>query len=159
MTQENDAIRALEAMGLTLDEVEKVDEELRSETRRKDRDPRICLCGHPIARHTVVNGAVYCKPTRMECPCKNVRPVLEADDVRKFLRKTSGSGALHALTLGILAHAQEGKSVKWTVDLVCDRCKTADENVVPAAVTQQGRATNVPIGYDALLCPMCRTEV
>jgi hypothetical protein len=156
---DEDARKALEAMGISLEEAIEADAKSRERLSSMARDPRICLCGHATARHTVVNGVVFCKPSRMECPCKKVRPVLEADDTRKFLRRTTGSGALHALTLGIVSHAQTGKSVRWIVDLVCDRCGASDNNVVPAAVTQQGRATNSPTGFDALLCPTCRTEV
>ena len=161
MTEENeDAIEALEAMGITLDEAEKADKSTREVSRReKYRDITICLCGHGSSRHIVVGGTVFCKPSRMECPCKKLRPVLEGSDTRKFLRKTTGGGALHALTLGILAHIQEGKSVKWIVDLKCDRCGKNDNNVVPVPVTQHGHAVGYATGYDALLCRECRAEV
>ena len=66
---------------------------------------------------------------------------------------------MHALTLGIVSHVQTGREVQWIVDLVCDRCGEANGNVVPVPVTQTGRATSYPTGYDALLCPTCRTEV
>jgi hypothetical protein len=155
----DDAKAALEAMGITLDEALEADEKVRDGAKTRDRDARICLCGHPIARHTIVNGVVYCKPSRMECPCKKTRPVLEADDTRKFLRRTSGSGAMHALSLGLVSLIQSGKSAKWIVDLVCDRCGAQDGNVVPAAVTQTGKPTSYATGFDALLCPTCRTEL
>ena len=155
----SDAKDALEKMGISLEEALKADEKVRGEAKTRDRDGRVCLCGHAIARHTLVGGVVYCKPSRMECPCKKTRPVLEVEDTRKFLRRTSGSGAMHALTLGIVSHVQTGKSVEWIVDLKCDRCGTDDNNVVPAAVTQNGRAASYATGFDALLCPKCRTEV
>ena len=155
--KDDDAIDALEAMGISVDEVRKADELVRE--KRHDRDQRICLCGHAIARHTVTSGVVYCKPGRMDCPCKRCRPVLEVFDTRKFMRKTSGAGALHALTLGVLAHIELGKPVKWITDLQCDRCQKNDQNVVPVPVTQQGKAVTYATGYDALLCRECRSEV
>jgi hypothetical protein len=161
MTEEHDdALKALEAMGISLEEAEQADKSTREVSRReRDRDISVCLCGHGSARHIVVGGAVFCKPSRMECPCKRLRPVLECKDTRKFLRKTTGGGALHALTLGILAHAQEGKPVKWLVELKCDRCGKDDKNVVPVPVTQHGRAVGYATGYDALLCRECRSSV
>jgi hypothetical protein len=154
------AVDALKQLGISLEEAQEADEAVRSKTRRElDRDISVCLCGHGSARHMVVHGAVFCKPSRMECPCKKLRPVLDCDDVRMFLRKTTGGGTLHALTLGILAHAEAGKSVKWTIDLGCDRCGKNDKNVVPVPVTQSGMAVGYATGYDALLCRECREVV
>jgi hypothetical protein len=155
MTDKN----ALEAMGLSVEEIQEAREELDSRRQRPNADRRVCLCGHAMARHTVINGIVYCKPTRMECPCKNARPVIEAHDLRKFIRATNGGGALHALTLGILSHVENDLEVKWLVDLVCDRCGETDNQVAPVPVTQSGIAVNRATGYDALLCRKCRTEV
>jgi len=155
--QEDDAVDVLEAMGISVNEVRKADGLVRE--KRHDRDQRICLCGHSVSRHTVVNGVVYCKPGRMECPCKRCRAVLQVADTRKFMRKTSGAGALHALTLGVLAHVDLGKPVKWIIDLQCDRCKKNDQNVVPVPVTQHGKAVLYATGYDALLCRECRSSV
>jgi hypothetical protein len=151
----DEARKALEMMGLSVDEM--LEEDVIK--RPKYTDSRICLCGHAVARHTATNGFVYCKPSKMECPCKNVRPVLETDDTRKFLRKTEGGGKLHALSLGMLQILRLGKSVKWIVDLKCDRCGSEDDQVVPVPVTQTGRPTNYATGYDALLCRACRTEI
>ena len=154
-----DATRALEAMGISLEEALNADEEVKNHIQRGERDGRVCLCGHPVARHTVIGGVVYCKPSRMECPCKKTRPVLESNDTRKFLRRTVGAGAMHALTLGIVSAIQSGKSAEWVVDLKCDRCGADDANVVPVPVTQTGRAATYATGFDALLCPQCRVEV
>jgi hypothetical protein len=123
-----------------------------------ERDGRICLCGHPMGRHTSVAGITLCKPTRMECPCRASRAVLECDDVRPFLRKTSGAGAMHALGRGIAAASERGKTVTWLVEMKCDRCKK-EGKLSPVPVTKQGSASNEPTGYDALLCAECRLEV
>lgn len=153
----------LAAMGLSLEDVEEADRQLELQGKRRYRqnDTRVCVCGHGVGRHTVLGGVVYCKPSRMECPCKKCRPILCVEDSRKFLYKTSGAGSMHALSLGILASAREGKSVQWLLELplTCDRCGSTSENIVPVPVTQTGRATSYPTGYDALLCPKCRVEV
>jgi len=154
------ALEALAAIGITQREIEETLEALQeSRSVRDDYDPRICLCGHAVKRHTSANGYVYCKPSKMSCPCKTVRPVLEVQDIRKFLRKTTGAGPLHALSLGIASHVLENKSVKWIVDLVCDRCGDTQSPVTPVPVTQRGHAAPRATGYDALLCTKCRTEI
>lgn len=149
----------LESMGMSIDEVEAANEEIVSQGRRPETDRRVCLCGHGMGRHTIINGLVFCKPSRMECPCKKARPVLEVEDVRKFLRVTRGGGPLHALIQGLLQHSKGGKDAKWITDLLCDRCGKDDGNVVPVPVTQRGFATDSATGYDALLCRECREAV
>lgn len=149
----------LEAMGLSIEEVLEVDQKLINDTKRGKRDRRICVCGHPMTRHTEYSGILSCKPTAMQCPCKKMRPVLEADDVRPFLRKTEGSGAMHALTRGIASAVSTSKKVEWIVDVVCDRCQSTNGGVVPAAVTQTGRLSPSATGFDVLLCGKCRTEM
>lgn len=148
----------LASMGITMAEAEEASDAARVKPGG-DRDGRICVCGHAVARHTVTNGAVYCKPTRMECPCKKVRAVIEVDDTRPFLRRTAGSGAMHALSLGLVGLAQKGRGAKWLIELKCDRCGAEDANVVPAAVTANGVGVSYPTGYDVLLCPSCREAV
>jgi hypothetical protein len=118
----------------------------------------ICICGHPSGRHTMVSGITFCKPSRMECPCKAERLVLEVDDTRVFLRKTEGSGPLHALGRGMKAAKDAGKKVTWIVEMKCDRCEKAGP-VSPVAVTQRGSLVNAATGYDALLCRKCRETI
>ena len=152
---------ALAAMGISVDDMLKAEERLAAlGTRRyKESDGRVCACGHAVSRHTIINGAVYCKPSRMECPCKSCRPVIVVQDTRKFLRKTSGAGPFHALALGMMSHAKEGKTVKWIDPPKCDRCGLETNNVVPVPVTQRGAAVDYATGFDAFLCPECRVEV
>jgi len=142
-------------LDFTLEEALKVDEQLIS---RRPRDGRICACGHPAMRHTITSGIVYCKPTRMECKCKVLKVVLDSDDVRPFLRKTEGAGAMHALGRGMAAAVKKGINFKWTIDPVCERCKKPGP-VSPVPVTQNGISVSHATGYDALLCAPCREEV
>lgn len=126
-----------------------------SKKNRLDRDNRICVCGHPISRHETTYG-VYCKPSKMECPCKKVRAVLQVGDVRCFLRKTSGSGAFHALGLGLKTAYDRGFAVEWLVEQKCDRCG-AEEPVSPVPVTASGSIMQDATGFDVLLCKTCRS--
>jgi hypothetical protein len=126
-----------------------------SRQKRSDRDNRICVCGHPVARHET-GYAVYCKPSKMECPCKKVRAVLQVGDVRCFLRKTSGAGQFHALGLGLKTAYDRGFAVDWLIDQKCDKC--GEEGAVsPVPVTINGVESSEATGYDALLCKKCRS--
>lgn len=154
-----DKLDPLAGMGISLDEAIAVDKKLVAQTRKGRKDRRVCLCGHPVVRHNEYAGVLSCKPTAMICPCKKIKPVLESDDIRPFLRKTEGSGALHALTRGIASAVSTEHKVTWLINLVCDRCAGTDGGVVPAAVTQGGRLSSSATGYDALLCGKCRTEM
>ncbi len=148
----------LAAMGISLEDALAADKKITYKTRKGVRDRRICICGHPVARHAEYAGILTCKPTAMRCPCKKVHTVLEADDIRTFLRKTEGSGMMHALTRGIAASVSSGKKVEWIVPLKCDRCGESEgRKVMPSVVTQGGQMTNNATGYDVLLCDICRT--
>ena len=143
---------------MTPEEIDAADAEL-LEKKMHPVNRQICVCGHPVSRHTVAHGATYCKPTRMECPCKSVRAVLETSDSRPFLRKTEGSGPFHALSRGIRAAIEKGLKISWMVEMKCDRCGEEADNLFPTPVTQNGIATQYATGHDALLCRGCREQV
>lgn len=79
---------------------------------RPAREQRICVCGHPVTRHEETGEGTLCLPTRMTCHCKELRPVIDVSDTRAFLRKTK-SLAEHALTRGIKALVDKGKTWRW----------------------------------------------
>lgn len=148
---------ALAAMGMDADKVMEIDSALR--TRPSKRDGRICLCGHGVSKHQVFNGLVMCKPSKMDCPCKKVRAVLDVEDTRPFLRRTQGAGPEHALARGLAALAMNDKEAHWIIDLECDMCHEHSDRLIPVPVTQTGHAVHEATGYDALLCPNCREAV
>lgn len=148
---------ALEALGMDMDEVLGIDEGLR--VRPSHRDGRICLCGHGLSRHTLVDGIVSCVPSKMSCPCRNIRAVLDVEDTRPFLRKTQGPGPEHALSRGLAVLAASGKEGHWIIDLECDKCGEHSDRLSPVCVTATGVMVRMPTGYDALLCPTCRMGV
>lgn len=154
----DEAATLFAALGLAPEDVMAIDSALNSRPARAKRDHRINVCGHPIARITNAAGIVYCKPTRMECPCKKIRPMLEVSDLRFFLRRTEGGGALHALTRGLAALEAAGGQAKWLEDLQCDRCGATEGGVVPVPVTANGIKVSRATGYDAMLCRVCREE-
>jgi hypothetical protein len=152
-----DASDALRALGIDPDSAIQTDNALKD--RSSDKDKRVCLCGHGMSKHKEIAGVVMCKPSRMDCPCKKSRAVLDVEDTRVFLRRTVGGGMMHALSRGLSALVSSGKSATWIVELKCDRCGSVDEIVSPVPVTQSGHATTYATGYDALLCQSCREEV
>lgn len=149
---------AFSRLDFTQEEAQAADDALCARQGRR-RDGRICVCGHPLGRHTVLSGGlVYCKPSKMECPCKATRAVVDSSDTRPFLRKTEGPGVLHALGRGVQAAVKAGHTVDWLVPAQCDRCGV-EGPISPVPVTQRGVAVNEPTGYDALLCRKCRETV
>lgn len=124
------------------------------------RDRRVCICGHSMKRHEDASGRgiIQCSVGKQNCPCKNARAVLETTDTRNFMRKTIGSGSMHALSLGIAGAISAGHDVHWIVDLKCDKCG-AEGTLSPTAVSQNGIPQDDATGYDALLCRECRRGV
>jgi len=150
------AKEALSALGLDMDEVLEVDKSLRNRT--SDRDGRVCLCGHGVTRHTEIPGGHYCLPSRMSCPCLKLRPVIDTEDTRPFMRKTQGMGSLHALSRGLAAVAMKGKDAHWIIELVCDKCGEFNDSIIPVPVSKQGVPMEEATGLDRLLCPNCRGQ-
>lgn len=147
-----------EFLDFTEEEAAEALEEVNRNFGRGARDGRICLCGHPNKRHTSYSGIVSCTPTKMSCPCKKVRLVVDTADTRPFLRKTHGSGVFHALGQAMVGAKKAGIAVEWIVDMKCDRCGVAGP-VSPVPVNQRGIAVDEATGFDALLCKECREEV
>lgn len=150
----------LKMLGTSAEEIEESRRTGLVSAKREKSDRRICVCGHRVGAHTEVAGVTFCKPARMECPCKKCRPVLEVEDTRMFIRATVGGGPLHALSQGLYSSLEKGKKARWIIDFKCDRCgEDSDKPLSAVPVTQNGIATTYPTGYDALLCDDCRVKV
>lgn len=130
------------------------------------RDKRVCICGHSAGAHAEFSrddsrrreaeaGLVTCKPSRLSCPCKKFVPVLIAENVRKFMRKTAGGGKLHALGLGLAETVASGLAVEWLdAGKVCWKCGTG-EGIRPVALEANGIQVDRPSAYNAMLCAQC----
>lgn len=95
------------------------------------RDPRICICGHPVGRHI---GGETCSPTRMACWCREARPVLSCSDTRPFLRKTK-TLKQHALSLGQSALDVKGRTWEWLPGQpTCMLCGALDAENLPLLI-------------------------
>lgn len=177
-----DPAEILKKMGIDVDEAIRVDRRL-SRSRRKD--PHICICGHPISSHTeysdpahgIIEPVISCKPSKMQCHCKQIYPVLYSEDNRLFWRKTNSYGNEHALTRGITASIAAEKKCYWTEGphMHCKDCqKKGKGDLIPALIQEnvagypEGRlVTNykltkhkkdedyVEIFLDILLCRKC----
>lgn len=155
------AIDALAMTGIELEELQDVGAALLKEP---PKDSRVCICGHSMNKHAVINGYVSCKPSRMSCPCKAVRPVLTSTNVRPFMRKSLGSGSAHALMQGFRKAIELDAEISWIEPPTCDYQKNGSkcgstEQVVPCLVTQNGFYTTEPTGYDVFLCVSCKENL
>ena len=148
-------------MGLDPDEAIRVSEELKS-YHRKPRNPDICVCGHPMARHTEIEGRPgewTCQPSRMYCPCDHARAVLRVEDTRMFLRKTKGPKFEHALMLGLTQLITAGKEAEWIDDpRTCDKCGTRCDPF-PVPLTRSNSIAYEASSRNALLCQICYEEM
>ena len=155
------SIDALAMTGIELEELQDVGAALLKEA---PKDSRVCICGHSMNKHAVINGYVSCKPSRMSCPCKAVRPVLTSTNVRPFMRKSLGSGSAHALMQGFRKAIELDAEISWIEPPTCDCQKNGSkcgstEQVVPCLVTQNGFYTTEPTGYDVFLCVSCKENL
>jgi hypothetical protein len=152
------AKEALELLGINVEDAIETD---KKRTEAKPRDPRICLCGHAANKHNMDSGEVQCVPSRYWCPCKKLRPVVQVEDTRLFLRKTNGPNQEHALIRGIAASVVASKEVKWIVEVACDICHrtAAETKILPTAVTEFKTMSYEATGWDALVCEDCLEKI
>jgi hypothetical protein len=166
-----DPSKFLENLGVDVEAMGKKEKLLSS---RRRRNPYICLCGHPVSRHTVTEqGNVICKPSKMWCHCTRIFNVLATNDTRFFFKMSNGSFQEHALFRGIYSLVpHEGKTVEWvTANIACFECKKKSENLIPAIIEYmpdgseamlENRKSEKKDKYeyhrdlaDILLCPRC----
>lgn len=141
--------KQLEALGYDVDQLIEQDKQL---SKSRARNSFVCLCGHPVSRHTTdEEGNVYCKPARMFCHCKQIEHAVEAEDNRSFYRKTNNYGAEHALTRGMLSSITKGKEAIWVeANYKCmyPGCSThgLDSGIQPALIELPSERNKLP-GY------------
>lgn len=146
------AKNALAALGITPEEAEQVKESIKQQTRR---DPRICLCGHPMSRHYTDAGVSSCLLPKSDCNCQFPTAALKVGDTRLFLRNTSGPGPEHALTKGIIALTMQNKEAEWLIPIECNKCKATEGRIVPVPITDAMTVAYESAKRNVLLCEDC----
>lgn len=142
-------------LDFTQDEAKEILEKLDTE---KKRTGRVCICGHPVGRHDLEDPTdIVCSANKNSCPCKSLRPVIEVDDARVFMRKTAGAGAAHSLGQGLISAVTRGQEITWLVEQKCDACG-AEGKLSPVATTEAGFIVDEPSRFNALLCNSCREK-
>lgn len=153
-------------LGFELSSLQLTDEELK---KPREIDRRICLCGHPVSRHSL-DGGVICVPARWQCHCKNLKPVMVVDDTRLFAKRSYGYGEEHALMRTLPDMVRRHRKGEWLPNLNCSvqNCDYQDHLLTPAMLeedVQSGRyivlrneRNRRPSIYmrkiiDVLLCP------
>lgn len=154
----------MDEFDLDEDAVGEINDAYRVTGRSVDRS--ICICGHAISRHQFdrYTGTNFCKPGQYSCPCVNKRAVLEVPNTRYFMRKSHGSGTMHALAMGYKASKDAlgedfVSAVEWLIPAVCDMCGT-ESKYFPVRTTLNGEPildTDEDLGVSAFLCETCRT--
>jgi len=132
---------------------------------------QICACGHPVKHHkySKILGITQCKAGKQLCNCAYVNPVLRVSNSRFFMRKSTGHGPRHALTLGIHSVVRENLnrgddnqiSMDWMNNPVsCEKCKAIDKKLSPILLTTSRTRFDLEIELKdrlvtALLCGEC----
>jgi hypothetical protein len=128
----------LAAVGVPLSEVlnEVAD---RKDRGRRDRDSRICMCGHTVHAHKEIAGFTHkvCRAGKVICNCVEVEPVFQSGDARMFIRATEGPREKHALFVGIGRAVERGVKGRWLVKPSCVVCGTG-EGVFPVPMDEKG---------------------
>jgi hypothetical protein len=132
---------------------------------RKKKTREVCVCGHSLNFHTVVEGAgvTTCNPAKMLCKCSEVRAVVKADNLRLFMYVTSGVGAEHALGKGLVKSVAKGAGFQWinaggelTAEPCCDICRGVTAEPLPVAVdVVTGRPTTGTSSVNKIVCLSC----
>lgn len=149
------ADEVLVAMGMT---PETIAREMRGAELAR-RDGRICICGHPMARHKDEAGVgiIFCRPSRLSCKCQTPYAVIEVRNTRPFMFRTTGLGLEHALQAGIFRCREKGIEITWLVPQQCERegCdSTLGVQAVPLSDRMKPVAQESKI--NALMCVGCR---
>lgn len=111
----------------------------REDRGRKDRDARICMCGHTGRAHKLYEGFTHtvCRVGKVVCNCESYDPILKPGDARMFMRATEGPGPKHALSLGIERSREEGKGIEWLAERKCAVC-AVQVNLLPVPMDNAG---------------------
>ena len=141
---------ALAELGLPEEQVDFELDELEQEMKSK----KVCICGHPMRRHSLLLDNWDCQPARIWCPCSKPIPVLEAEDLRLFQCQTFGWGARHALTQGIRKSDKALRATRLLANAHCWICEGLG-TLYPTPLDGNNFPTKQPAAINALFCQSC----
>lgn len=140
----------------------------------RTRDGRICVCGHGARNHgatareyfnaeitDVPAGSVACSVGRHQCKCEQFIAVLETSDNRRFMSRTIGPGADHALARGVNNALNAGAAVRWREGIVCGKCGQSGK-LLPVAIRVGPNGAVIAretTEHNYLLCADCREQL
>ena len=129
---------------------------------KKERNHKVCVCGHSVSYHTEVGDRVVCSPGKIRsCKCSKERAVLEAQNLRLFMCATEGCGSDHALGKGITASDANEKEYSWigTAGLKCDACLGDMQDWANRHIVTLDPYSGMPVdrstGIDKIICTSC----
>lgn len=151
MNQSFDGIQdPLEFFGANADEIDL------GPDRKKGVSREVCVCGHPIAHHeSVYEGLDSCQESKMFCPCRHKKAVLEVEDLRAFKFSSEGYGRDHALWKGLKKLRKMGKGATTLVDSICWKC-LEERPIEPVSLTPENRVSRHPEARNVMVCIPCR---
>lgn len=142
----------LAGLGASQDELQKEvrDREMRG---RRDRDSRVCMCGHTVHAHKEVEGFAYrvCRAGKVICNCTEVEPILKPQDARLFIRATEGAREKHALFIGVSRAVEKKVGIKWLTKPACVVC-AADAGVFPVPFDKVGQVASRSGTHNKFMC-------
>lgn len=125
----------------------------------KENSREVCICGHSVSRHFKQGDIWMCIVTKMWCRCPGPLPVLQSQDLKPFMFKTTGAGPHHALTKGLYALSQKGKGMRWIIKTECQICRKSDVTIYATPLAENNRFSVDYAKQNALLCIECLKEL
>jgi hypothetical protein len=131
---------------------------LEARSRKRSGDRRVCICGHPMARHRSASGRIVCETARSFCLCVDAIPVIQVEDLRPFIFRTYGANRYHAFVKGVAVLRKKQRGLTWLITPQCFACKMSDTTLNVAPIGRAGYVM-IPRGeQNALLCDKCFYE-
>jgi len=124
--------------------------------RKKGVSREVCVCGHPMAHHeSVYEGLDSCQESKMFCPCRFKKAVVEVEDLRAFKFSSEGYGRDHALWKGLKKLRAMGKGATALVDSICWKC-FEKRPIEPVSITPGNLVSKQPQARNVMVCIPCR---
>ena len=124
--------------------------------RKRGVSREVCVCGHPMAHHeSVYEGLDSCQESKMFCPCRFKKAVLEVEDLRAFKFSSEGYGRDHALWKGLKKLRTMGKGATALVDSTCWKC-LEKRPIEPVSITPGNLVSRQPQARNVMVCIPCR---